>query len=753
MRVLLSLLPVLPVFAFAQVPPPSLVNVTDARFGQGCPAPADPFGHRDSTCAVRAALQAAESEGLPGGGYPVLYFPHGVYRVAGEGYTSALTVTKSISLQGDGAPSTVILNTSPHAATLTYLQAKDCSGKPGMCPVTVQGLTFAGQGRATDGGLIEINSTDTGSMHNVVLADTAGVALNLQGSSERWYFADMEISSARWPVLLEGDTNETYFERVNVLNPGQVGDYCYSINCPGGKLIQSGTWYPDPHSAVYLDGDNVHWSESSIKSTHAIGGIRLSTVTTSLQHTYIEGYPWGGQPRVNHAVAAPGPGELGHLTAAIGAGDLDFPVDDAGWQPLYVNDPAQARFNGHHSYVNGYGIFPADFKFGSREGSRAVPGITRGTMELVQVGAFSADGKAHLLARGKHPIAWPAGSVIEQVATNSYGVVRLEENHLNSVDADLAVQYSSGCSDTEQLSRWTSSPSRMCAEVIAGHVPDGFMVPFPTEDYVHNGFALHLVDNSIFTGGSEASGEGWVKIPGNAAVEIDSVNEPLRGFVDAGTALHSYNNGTPRVQVVVWPNTMQPGAKPASALAYVADTSAGVRFSPQEGFYQADVMRDGTLAQQYLGSRCFYNTAAGSAQPDARACAEPGGLAAATFAGGRWASILGRASDAASANTAASQAAGNPVKYTIRDWQLNNLAPRGQSGDCKSRETDTGTVRFSTAADSTLIVNLSPNPGAQVSAAAAIGAGGTHAFVRLCNTGSEPLRWEAAPVVTLTQLP
>ncbi len=740
---LLFLLHVFPFIALAQAAPPSLVNVTDARFGQGCPAPADPFGHRDSTCAVRAALRAAESEGLPGGGYPVLYFPHGVYRVAGEGYTSALTVTKSISIQGDGAPSTVVLNTSPHGATLTYLKARDCSGKPGPCPVTVQGLTFAGQGRATDGGLIEINSTDTGSMHNVVLADTAGVALNLQGSSERWYFADMEISSARWPVLLEGDTNETYFERVNVLNPGQVGDYCFSVNCPEGKLIKSGTWYPDPHSAVYLDGDNVHWSDSSIKSTHAIGGIRLAPVTTSIQHTYIEGYPWGGQPRVNHAVAAPGPSELGHLTAAIGAGELDLPVDDAGWQPLYVNDPVQARFNGHHSYVNGYGIFPADYKAGSREGSLAAPGLTRGTMELVEVGAFSADGRAHLLARGKHPVAWPAGSVIEQVATNSYGVARVEENHLNSLSADMGSQYTSGCSDTEQLSRWTSSPSRLCAEVIAGHVPDGFMVPFPTDDYVHNGFALHLVDNSIFTGGSEAAGEGWVKIPGNATVEIDSGNEPLRGFVDAGTALHSYNNGAPRVQVVTWPATA-PGAKPASALAYVTDTSAGVRFSPQEGFYQADVMRDGTLAQQYLPSRCFYNTAGGSAGPDARTCAGPGGLTPSTLTGGRW---------VPAAPSQGNQTANNPVKYTIRDWQLNNLAPRGQPDDCKSRETDTGSVHFSTAADGTLIVNLSPNPGAQVSASAAIGSGGNHVSVRLCNTGSDPLRWEAAPVVTLTQLP
>ncbi len=603
--------------ALAQGAPPSLVNVTDQRFASGCPNAADPLGHADSTCALRAAARFTESTGIPGAGFPILYFPHGVYKVAGEGYTSALTLTKAISLQGDGAPNTVILNTSPHAATLTYLKVDGCSDKPGPCPVTVQGLTFAGQGHTTNGGLIEIDSTNTGSMRNVVLANTGGIALNLQGSSERWYFSDMEIDNARWPVLLEGDTNEDYFERVNVLNGGEANGYCYSVNCPGGKRIESGVWRPDPHSAVYLDGDNVHWMNSSIKSTEAVGGIRLSTTTSSLTHTYIEGFPWGGQPRTNHAVAAPGKEELGHLTQAINAADLDFTVDDAAWQPLHINDPSQARINGKPSYVYVYGIFPQDYQVNSREPSHAVPGITRGTMEMVAVGAFSGDGRAHLFNRGKQPIAWPAGSIIEQAAPNSYGTLRLEENHFNSLGADFK-RYSSGCSDTaQQQGQWTSSPSELCAEIIAGLVPDGYMVPFPTQDFVHNGFALDIVDNSIYIGGSEQDGEGWIKIPGNAAVNIDSQNAPLRNFVDANTALHSYSNGVTRLQVVTYGG----GQKPVSALAYVTDPSAGVRFSPQEGFYTADVMRNGTLAHQYLGSECWYNTPSGSATPDRRICA------------------------------------------------------------------------------------------------------------------------------------
>ncbi len=700
------------------------MNVADARFASGCPNAADPLGHHDSTCAVRKAVEYAEGAGIPGAGFPVLYFPHGIYKVAGEGFTSAITLTKAISIQGDGAPSTVVLNTSPHAATLTYLKAQACSSKPGMCPLTVQGITFAGQGHATGGGLIEIDSTNTGSMRNVVLADTGGIALNLQGSSERWYFSDMEISNSRWPLVAEGDTNEDYFDRVNVLNGGETEDYCYSVNCPGGKRLDRGTWRPDPHSAVYLDGDNLHWMNSSIKSTEAIGGIRLAPTTSSLTHSYIEGFPWGGQPRANHAVAAPGKSELGHLTAAISRGDLDIPVDDAGWQPLFVNNSTQARINDTHSYVNAYGIFPADYIPGSKEPSTAVPGITRGTLEMVTVGAFSGDGSAHLVSRGKQPIAWPAGSIIEQGPANGYGVLRIEENHFNSLDSYYSARFPSGCSDTAQLKQWTSSPSMLCAEVIAGLVPDGYMVPFPTQNYVHNNFSLAIVDNSIYTGGSEADGEGWIKIPGNATVTIDQGNEPLRAFVDAGTALHSYSNGTTRVEVVSYGG----GPRPVSALAYVSDVTAGVRFSPQEGFYEADVMHDGALAHQFLKSQCWYGVSPNSAAPSAGACASSGGVQPVA-------------------------ASGAPVKFVVRDWQVNNLAPRGQDGDCQGREVDTRAVHFSTAADSSLLVTLAPNPGAAVMATGAVDGDGSRIAVRVCNTGSTPVHWELPPTVAVTQLP
>jgi hypothetical protein len=609
------------------------VDVTHADFGVGCANPADPRGRADSTCAIRNAVRFAQANPVPGSGYPVLYFPHGRYLVAGDGYTAPLSFTAGVSLVGDGAQSTTIFNASPTAGTVAYNKANECARKPGPCFIKIEGITFAANGHHSMGGLIEINSTNTGLMRDVVLAETGGIALNVQGSSERWIFSQIEIDHARWAVLTEGDTNENYFERVNIIDPGQdESHFCFSVNCPAGQLMApGGTWLPDPHSAVYLDGDNVHWNDSSIKSTAIVGGLHLANVTTSVRHTYIEGYPWGGQPRENHAVEIGGKLELGHLTQRIGAGDLLIPVDDAGWQPLYVNDPALATINDTHSYTPVFNIFPADYVFGSREPSAAVPGITRGTSESILVASFTGDGKAHVIARGQNgtaAIAWPAGSIIEQIANGGYGQAHLESNHFNSLHFDTHARYASGCDDTAQLTRWTSSPSRLCAEIIAGVVPDGYGVPFPPQHYVTESFALEISGNSIFTGGDEQYGQGWIKIAGNGEVNLDQGDPPLRAFTSADTALNTYVNGNTRVQVVKYGNV--------SALAVVHDLSANVMFSPQEHYYTSDIMIDNSLSHQYLGQECWYAMQPGNRPPARRFCLSANGPVEENLVNGRW---------------------------------------------------------------------------------------------------------------------
>jgi hypothetical protein len=609
------------------------VDVTHVDFGAGCPNPADRQGQLDSTCAIENAIKFAEANPVQGGGYPILYFPHGRYLVAGTGYTAPLTFTSSVGMVGDGAQSTTIFNASPTAGTVAYNKAsEDCDRKPGPCFVKIEGITFAANGHNSMGGLIELNSTATGLMRDVVLAESGGIGLNLQGSSERWIFSQMEIDQVRWAVLTEGDTNEDYFERVNVIDTGQdLSHFCFSVNCPGGKQITSGTWYPDPHSAVYLDGDNVHWTNSSIKSTANVGGIRLAPVTSSLSHTYIEGFDWGGQARSNHAVEIGGKLELGHLTQRIGSSDLLIPVDDAGWQPLYVNDPALVKINGTHSYTPGFNIFPADYVYRSTDPSTAVPGITRGTFETILVASFAGDGQAHVISRGQNhttAIAWPAGSIIEQVQPNSYGVARVESNHFNSASFDAHSHFTYGCDDTAQLTQWTSNPSRMCAEVIVGLVPDGYGVPFPSQHAWGGSFPMEAVDNSIFTGGDEKYGEGWFKIASNGELTLDQGNQPLRTFTSSDSAMNTYINGNTHVQILKWGT--------ATAIGVVNDLSANVSFSPQNHYFSADVLAYGSLGHQYLGEQCWYAVQPGTQQPTSRFCVRASGPAQENLVNGHW---------------------------------------------------------------------------------------------------------------------
>ncbi len=608
------------------------IDVTHSDFGAGCANAADPHGRADSTCAIRNAIQFAHDNPVQGGGYPVLYFPHGRYRVAGNGYTAALTFTSGISMVGDGAQSTTILNVSPTAGTVAYNKAGECAQKPGPCFIKIEGITFAGQGHSSMGGLIEINSTDTGLMRDVVLAESGGIGLNLQGSSERWIFSEMEIDQVRWAVLTEGDTNENYFERVNVINTGQdLSHFCFSVNCPNGKQITSGTWLPDPHSAVYLDGDNVHWTNSSIKSTVNMGGLHMAAVTSSISHTYIEGFPFGGQPRYNHAIEIGGKRELGHLTERIGTSDLVIPVDDAGWQPLYVNDPALVAVNGTHSYTPAFNIYPADYVWHSKEPSTAVPGITRGTFEAISVASFAGDGRAHVLARGQagtRAVAWPAGSIIEQGAPINYGMAQIESNHLNSLADYKQATFASGCDDTAQLAHWTSSPSRLCAEIIVGLVPDGYGIPFPSQHFNVPPSSLQIVGNTIFAGDNEQNGEGWIKIPGNGNVNLDQGDRPLMHFSSADTALNTYVNASTKVQVLKWSGT--------SALAVVHDLSADVEFSPQDHYFNAEVTANGSLGHQYLGEQCWYPMQPGTQQPTSRFCVRAAGPAQENLVNGHW---------------------------------------------------------------------------------------------------------------------
>jgi Pectate lyase superfamily protein len=57
------------------------VNILHQDFASGCPNAADPAGQKDSTCAIQAAIDYADSHTV-GGQLSALYFPVGNYLIS-----------------------------------------------------------------------------------------------------------------------------------------------------------------------------------------------------------------------------------------------------------------------------------------------------------------------------------------------------------------------------------------------------------------------------------------------------------------------------------------------------------------------------------------------------------------------------------------------------------------------------------------------------------------------------------------------
>ena len=316
---------------------------------------------------------------------------------------------------------------------------------------------------------------------------------------------------------------------------------------------------------------------------------------------------------------------------------MTFPVDDAGWQHLYVNDPSLA---GSLATDNVIAIFPSDYLAGSSAQSSAVSGLLRGQYEKVVI-TFSGDGAAypaagtgHATARavggsvapgvacgsqttncGPGPInsavAYPAptsnngvltaSALIAQLPNTTYGTVELQENHFNTVKSNGVTNFTP-CSDTGILApnaQWIGNPSLMCAENFAGAVPDGITVQIPgSAAYVTYASSIDYVNNSIFTDSTtpESLGLGWIKIASDSEVELDQNDPLLKQLASVPAAYQTYSNGT-QVQFVDWGGS---AANAATAQGSITDISAKV-----------NILNAGTLQSPFNS----YTAEVGSAVP------------------------------------------------------------------------------------------------------------------------------------------
>lgn len=601
---------------------------------------ADNTGTTDSTTAINTAVSYIES--LPASANrPVLYFPAGRYTVgtSNTGYTALFTMPLGATVEGDSEGSTVINSLATHADTFFFNAASGSTCLSGSaCFDVLRNMTISGTGHLGNNSAVEALNVIDFFMNHVLIQNFGGIGLSLQGSTERSLIDHVDISANNRAVMLEGDTNEDYFNRTNAINTGQdLGGWCYSRkNCTNGAVI-SGTIYPDYTPAVQLDGANIDWENSSIKATWPMAAMRIvSGSSIRVQNTYFEAFVAG---YANPAIQVLGASEIGHTTAAITTSALTIPVDDAIYQPLYLADPATLSQLSAHSYVNGFTIYPPDYLAGDSTDLSSIctggcTNIYRGTTETVSVNAFSADGAAHLFSRGSTAYAWPAGAVIEQASASTYGNITLANNHFESNQATN----STTCNDTTLLTTWKGSPSDVCAEILPGPVPDGYQIPIPSGSTVDSTNAsISLYDNSLATGNTELNGRGWIKVGGNASVSLHNPPSYATSYL-ANTSLT--NNTTDSIMYTTWPSGK-------IALGSWSDSGYGIFALPAFQYFEQDNVHlnqgsGGFNAAEnlVLGNKCTDEIPSdGTTQPLTRACFTPTAWIYQKWSGSAWVTV------------------------------------------------------------------------------------------------------------------
>ncbi|HEX3435683.1 MAG TPA: glycosyl hydrolase family 28-related protein [Pseudacidobacterium sp.] len=447
------------------------VDIRHVDFAGG----ADSTGTRDSTAAIQAAIaySVANPQGGTNGALPCVYIPAGFYKVS-----ATLRVPSNICIQGDSSQASILQLTS--TTNLFTVYSGNCFGNE-VCNGQITDLQLEGNGYLSTGTLLEVDAAAQFHIANLVMANHGGRGLQLNNNSERFRSDNLSTSYVRWPLILSGDINESYFFNTQIITPGATADrygeeyYCYGINCPshsypyanqgpgGGPTPVS----PDPHGAItVVKAVNYSFYGGSIKTLKYMSGFRVSGYG-SIKHFYLEGFPYNNEPRLNAGIyVSGGVLEKTQLTGELTPSGLTVGVQDTSWMPQYFES---ANDMGTGSFVS-YVIMPQDFLSGSTLPSQYNPNIQRGQYEVVQVQGFTRDGNVHLLARNlsgsKINGDWPAGSIIEEMPGEPHGALEIQESHINAIQGPGS-GYTDNCNQTGALT---------CAEIVTGPVPDGLVV-------------------------------------------------------------------------------------------------------------------------------------------------------------------------------------------------------------------------------------------------------------------------------------
>ena len=507
----------------------------------------------DDTSALQTAIAAAVNAAAAGT-YPqatqVVRLPTGTCKISGE-----LRIPSNISLRGMSRESSIIRQTSATANAITVTR----------CPVSLLGgceggiydLTIEGNGHVATGTLVEMDAVVSYSLQNLRLFNGGGRGLQINGGSERLDVHDLTIMETRWPMVLAGAINESYFYNTKVIDPGVTADgYCYNVNCVSGIYPTSGAISPDPHGAIYsTGGTNQGFYGGSIKSLQMMSGFKTTVgETTTIDHFYFElGY-------VNAGLVAGGALDWTTTTSAMTATTTTVAVQNTAWMPHYYTTPSDASpaLPAYNTYV----MVPPDFLWGSTAASSLGGGITRGSYEYVEVAGFAGDGNMYLGLGGRGQngttsLAWPAGALIE-IAGTGVAAFKLTNSHVNAQDAFSTL----GPAGANLTRNCDNSGVNTCAEIIAGYIPDGRWVQqhgSVGDIFTSSEVTLNLSNLHMFTG--NFSGQGLVAIHSNVTLTLDGKTPGLatsEGYeIPYGASLGSTTGGS-LIQLPTYSNGHQP---------------------------------------------------------------------------------------------------------------------------------------------------------------------------------------------------
>jgi hypothetical protein len=603
------------------------VDVRHPDFAGG----ADPSGASDSTLALQAAIAYALANPQAGsnGATPCVYIPSGLYKVS-----STLRIPSNLCIQGDSSQASILQLTSA-TSNLFTVYAGNCPATA-VCNGQITDLQLIGNGHLSTGNLLEVDGAVEFHIANVTMTNHGGRGLQLNNNSERFRSDNLSIAYVRWPIILSGDINESYFFNTKIISPGATTErfgeeyYCYGINCPnhsypspnqganGGLSPVS----PDPHGAITIvKAVNYGFYGGSIKPLKYMSGFRASGYGT-IRNYYLEGFPYNNEPRLNAGIyASNGVLEKTQLMGELPPSGTVVGVKDTSWMPQYfesINDI------GNESYVS-YVIMPQDFLSGSTQPSQYNPNIQRGQFEIVQMGGFTGDGNMHLVARNVSGSTvngdWPAGSIVEETPSEPHGSINVEDSHINAIQGP-GTGYTDNCNQTGVLT---------CAEIVTGPVPDGLIVdPIGGHLDSTDGFtSSELTLKNIDSYGGTYPHSGEIVTHRYANLNFDGINSIASGVIETGETvgasaklqLGSFTGGS-YLTVPTYANGRQ--AQPA-----VTIPGAGVAWSPVNGFFthseqqfnQFGGYNQWMVGTKFANSYCWFDTpAAGNTQSLNRVC-------------------------------------------------------------------------------------------------------------------------------------